>query len=304
VAAVQGEVATATAVGAAARYSARRRRIAVALLVGPAVLLVGGALLVPAANLLVQSFLQSQGYGTLTYHFTFSNYVDAVSDPVYRTVAWRSFALGAAAALICVAAAYPVAYFVTFRLRRARNLALLLVVVSLFTSYLVRLYAWYTIFGENGVVNAALERLGLISHPLLFLLFSRTTVLIAFVNVFLPYAILMIASAMQNVRADLLENARDLGASPLRAFSRVVLPLTMTGAIGAFAYTFILTSGDYITPALLGGTSGSTSLANIVTENFVALGNRPAGAAISFVMLLIFFAVYLTLTRLERFKGI
>jgi spermidine/putrescine transport system permease protein len=303
-AAVQGGVASAAPVGAAARRSARSRRIAVALLVGPAVVIVGGALLVPAANLLVQSFLESQGYGQLTYHFTVSNYVDALSDPVYRTVAWRSFALGAAAAFICVAAAYPVAYFVTFRLRRARNLVLFLVVVSLFTSYLVRLYAWYTIFGENGVVNTALKRLGLISHPLLFLLFSRTTVLIAFVNVFLPFAILMVTSAMQNVREDLLENARDLGASPLRAFSRVVLPLTMTSAVGAFVYTFILTSGDYITPALLGGTSGSTSIANIVSENFVALGNRPAGAAISFVMLAIFSVVYLVLTRLERFKGI
>jgi spermidine/putrescine transport system permease protein len=301
---VQGEVAAAPLFATAGRISARRRRLAVALLVGPAVLLIGGALLVPAANLLVQSFLESEGYGQLTYHFTLSNYVDAIRDPVYRTVAWRSFALAAAAAVICVAAAYPVAFFITFRLRRARNLALFLVVVSLFTSYLVRLYAWYTIFGEHGVVNSALTRLGLISDPLLFLLFSRTTVLIAFVNVFLPYAILMIASSMQNVPAELLENARDLGASPLRTFSRVVLPLTMTGAIGAFMYTFILTSGDYITPALLGGTSGSTSLANIVSENFVALGSRPAGAAISFLMLLIYFGMYLALTRLERFKGI
>ena len=296
---IQGEVAG-PAFASAVRSSARRRRVAVAFLVGPAVLLVGGALLVPAANLLVQSFLESPGYGQLTYHFTFSNYVDAVSDPVYRAVAWHSFALAAGAAVICVAAAYPVAFFITFRLRRARNVALFLVVVSLFTSYLVRLYAWYTIFGEHGVVNSALMRLGLVSHPLLFLLFSRTTVLIAFVNVFLPYAILMIASAMQNVPAELLENARDLGASPLRTFSRVVLPLTMTAAIGAFMYTFILTSGDYITPALLGGTSGSTSLANIVSENFLALGSRPAGAAISFVMLLIYLSMYLALTRLER----
>ena len=301
---VQGEIAARAGFPTAARSSARRRRVAVALLVGPAVLLVGGALLVPAANLLVQSFLESQGYGQLTYHFTVSNYVDALSDPVYRSVAWRSLALGAAAALICVAAAYPVAFFITFRLRRARNIALFLIVVSLFTSYLVRLYAWYTILGEHGVINSALVRLGVVEHPLLFLLFNRTAVLVAFVNVFLPYSVLMLASAMQNIRPDLLENARDLGANPLRAFSRVVLPLTMTGAVAAFTYTFILTSGDYITPALLGGTSGSTSLANIVSENFVALGSRPAGAAISFVMLVIFLGVYLALSRLERFKGI
>jgi spermidine/putrescine transport system permease protein len=282
---------------------ARRRRIAIALLLGPALLVVGGALVVPAANLLVQSFIESSGYGQVTYHFTVSNYTDVLQDETYRTVAWHSFGLGALAALICVVAGYPAAYFITFRLRRGRNIALFLVVVSLFTSYLVRLYAWYTILGSQGIVNTGLVRLGVVEHPLMFLIFSRTAVLIAFVNVFLPYSILMLTSSMQNIRADLLENARDLGAGPLRTFSRVVLPLTMTGAIGAFAYTFILTSGDYITPSLLGGTS-STSLASIVSDEFLALGNRPSGAAISFVMLTVFFTVYLALTRLERFKGI
>jgi spermidine/putrescine transport system permease protein len=282
----------------------RRRRLVVAGLVAPALLVVCGALLVPALNLIVQSFLESSGYGGVVYHFTFSNYLDAVRDPTYRTVAWHSFGLGALAALICVVAGYPAAYFITFRLHpRWRNLALFLVVVSLFTSYLVRLYAWYTILGGNGIVNTALIHLGIVNHPLLFLLFSRWAVLIAFVNVFLPYSVLMLTSAMQNIRPELLENARDLGASPVRSFSRVVLPLTMTGAVGAFTYTFILTSGDYITPSLLGGTS-STSLANIVSDEFVALGDRPGGAAISCVMLLVFFTVYLALSRLERWKGI
>jgi spermidine/putrescine transport system permease protein len=282
----------------------RRRRLVVAGLVAPALLVVCGALLVPALNLILQSFLESSGYGGVVYHFTFSNYLDALRDPTYRTVAWHSFGLGALAALICVVAGYPAAYFITFRLHpRWRNLALFLVVVSLFTSYLVRLYAWYTILGGNGIVNTALVHLGVVDHPLLFLLFSRWAVLIAFVNVFLPFSVLMLTSAMQNIRPELLENARDLGASPLRTFSRVVLPLTMTGAVGAFAYTFILTSGDYITPSLLGGTS-STSLANIVSDEFVALGNRPGGAAISCVMLLVFFTVYLVLSRLERWKGI
>jgi spermidine/putrescine transport system permease protein len=114
----------------------------------------------------------------------------------------------------------------------------------------------------------------------------------------------LLSASLQNIPRELLENARDLGASPLRVFSRVVLPLSMPAAVGAFSYTFILTSGDYITPALLGGTSGSTSLANIVSDEFLALGNRPAGAAISFVMLVVFFVVFVSLSRLERFKGI
>jgi spermidine/putrescine transport system permease protein len=280
----------------------RRRRAAVALLVGPALVLVGGALLIPTINLLVQSFLTPSGYGQVSYHFTVANYTSALTNPTYLKLALYSFGLGALAAIACLLLGYPVAYFISFRLTRGRNIALFLVVVSLFASYLVRLYAWYTILGTHGVINDALVRLGITSKPLMFLLFSRWAVLIAFVNIFLPYTILMLTSSMQNIRKDLLENARDLGASPFRTFSRVVVPLSMTGAIGALVYTFILTSGDYITPALLGGTQ-STALANVVSDQFLALGNRPEGAAISFVMLAVFFAVYLALTRLERFKG-
>jgi spermidine/putrescine transport system permease protein len=291
-------MASATGIAAARR----RRRTAVALLVGPAVVLVSGALLIPTINLLVQSFLVPSGYGQVSYHFTIANYTSALTDPTYLKLALYSFGLGALAAIACLVLGYPVAYFISFRLTRGRNIALFLVVVSLFTSYLVRLYAWYTILGEHGVINDALIRLGLISKPLMFLLFSRWAVLTAFVNIFLPYTILILTSSMQNIRKDLLENARDLGASPLRTFSRIVLPLSMTGAIGALIYTFILTSGDYITPALLGGTQ-STAIANVVSDQFLALGNRPEGAAISFMMLAVFFAVYLGLTRLERFKG-
>jgi len=260
------------------------------------------ALLIPTINLLVQSFLVPSGYGQVSYHFTIANYTSALTDPTYLKLALYSFGLGALAAIACLVLGYPVAYFISFRLTRGRNIALFLVVVSLFTSYLVRLYAWYTILGEHGVINDALIRLGVISTPLMFLLFSRWAVLTAFVNIFLPYTILMLTSSMQNIRKDLLENARDLGASPLRTFSRIVLPLSMTGAIGALVYTFILTSGDYITPALLGGTQ-STAIANVVSDQFLALGNRPEGAAISFMMLAVFFVVYLGLTRLERFKG-
>jgi spermidine/putrescine transport system permease protein len=281
----------------------RRRRVAVVLLLGPAVLLVGGALLIPTINLLVQSFLVPSGYGQVSYHFTFANYSGAVTNPTYLKLAMNSFGLGAFAAITCLVLGYPVAFFISFRLTRGKNMALFLVVASLFSSYLVRLYAWYTILGEHGVINSALIHLGIIGKPLMFLLFSRWAVLTAFVNIFLPYTILMLTSAMQNIHRDLLENARDLGASPLLTFSRIVLPLSMTGAIGALIYTFILTSGDYITPALLGGTQ-STALANVVSDQFLALGDRPEGAAISFVMLAVFFCVYLALTRLERFKGL
>jgi spermidine/putrescine transport system permease protein len=197
-----------------------------------------------------------------------------------------------------------VAFYVSFRLKRGRNLALYLVVLSLFASYLVRLYAWYTVLGTRGMINGALMSLGIVDQPISIILFNRFSLFIAFVNIFLPFSILMLTSTMQNIPREVIDSAHDLGAGPVKTFTRVVLPLTMTGLIGAFAYTFILTSGDYITPALLGGASANTALANTITDQLLTQGNPPTGAAISFVMLVVFFVVYYLVGQLERFKGI
>jgi spermidine/putrescine transport system permease protein len=293
-----------TAAGAApsARATTRRRR-SVLLLATPALLVLGLALLIPILYLLVQSFIVGLGYGQLQYTFTLTNYTDALQDPVNRSIAIRTFSLAAVTAAACIALGYPASFFITFRLRRGRNLALFLVVVSLFTSYLVRLYAWYTVLGKDGLINTALRTLHLIDAPLSFLLFSKWAVLIAFVNVFLPFTILILASSMQSIPADMLENSRDLGASSMQSFTKVVLPLTTPGLVAAFAYTFVLTSGDYITPALLGGKQ-STTLASIVRDQFVTFGNQPAGAALSFLMLLVFAAVYIAVSQTRRYKGL
>ena len=273
------------------------------LLASPALLVLGLALLIPILLLLVQSFVVSLGYGQLQYSFTLSNYAEALKDPVNRSIAIRTFSIAAVTASVCIILGYPASFFITFRLRRAKNLALFLVVVSLFTSYLVRLYAWYTVLGRDGLINTALKTLHLIDRPISFLLFSKWAVLIAFVNVFLPFTILILASSMQSIPADLLENSRDLGASAVQSFTKVVLPLTTPGLVAAFAYTFVLTSGDYITPALLGGKQ-STTLASIVRDQFVTFGNQPGGAALSFLMVLVFAAVYVAISQTRRYKGV
>ena len=273
------------------------------LLTSPALLVLGLALLIPILLLLVQSFVVSLGYGQLQYSFTLSNYAEALKDPVNRSIAIRTFSIAAVTASACIILGYPASFFITFRLRRAKNLALFLVVVSLFTSYLVRLYAWYTVLGRDGLINTALKTHHLIDRPISFLLFSKWAVLIAFVNVFLPFTILILASSMQSIPADLLENSRDLGASAVQSFTKVVLPLTTPGLVAAFAYTFVLTSGDYITPALLGGKQ-STTLASIVRDQFVTFGNQPGGAALSFLMVLVFAAVYVAISQTRRYKGV
>jgi len=293
-----------TTAGAAPSASAtKRRRRSVLLLATPALVVIGLALLIPILLLLLQSFIVGLGYGQLQYSLTLSNYADALKDPVNRSIAIRTFSIAAVTASVCIILGYPASFYIAFRLRRAKNLALFLVVVSLFTSYLVRLYAWYTVLGKDGLINTALKTLHLIDGPLSFLLFSKWAVLIAFVNVFLPFTILILASSMQGIPADLLENSRDLGASAVQSFTKVVLPLTTPGLVAAFAYTFVLTSGDYITPALLGGKQ-STTLASIVRDQFVTFGNQPAGAAISFLMVLVFAAVYIAISQTRRYKGV
>jgi spermidine/putrescine transport system permease protein len=293
-------VGSATAPSALA---ARRRRRSVLFLAAPGLIVLGLALAVPILYLLYQSFIVSLGYGQLQASFTLSNYTDALTDPVNRSIAIRTFSVAAVTATTCILFGYPASFFITFRLRRARNLALFLVVVSLFTSYLVRLYAWYTVLGKDGLINTALETLHLIDGPISFLLFSKWAVLIAFVNVFLPFTILILASSMQSIPNELLENSRDLGASAMQGFTKVVLPLTTPGLVAAFAYTFVLTSGDYITPALLGGKQ-STTLASIVRDQFVTFGNQPGGAAISFLMVLVFAVVYIAISQTRRYKGL
>ncbi len=264
-------------------------------------MLVTALLLVPAALLLYKSFKPSLGFGITGHGFTFDSYVSAVETPTYRKVAYNALGVGALAAIICTAMSYPVAFFINFRLRRGRDLALLLIVASLFSSYLVRLYAWRTILGDHGVINVGLESLGVLKAPLSFLLYSNWSVLIAFVNIFLPFTILIITSAVQNVPIEMLESSRDLGASSFKTFLKVLLPLTSAGAIGAFVYTFILATGDYITPQLLGGTSGGF-IASVISDQFVVAGDQPLGAALCFLLLLVFAFLYVALTRVEKAK--
>jgi spermidine/putrescine transport system permease protein len=279
-----------------------RRRLTLTMLLFPAVLVLILGLIIPAVWLLATSFMKSLGFGMIEKEFTLESYVTALTSTVYWKGILNALTIGGLTAFFSVLLSYPVAYFTSFKLTRGRNIFMFLIIASLFSSYLVRVYAWRTMLGTNGVVNQALMSIGLIDEPLRFILFSRWAVLITLVNVFLPFTILVLTSSMQNISKTMLETSRDLGASPSRTFFKVVLPLTTGGAIGAFLYTYILSAGDYITPQLVGGTSGfmiGTSIAN----QFVQLGNQPLGAAITFILMILFGLTYVLVSQLRRFRG-
>jgi spermidine/putrescine transport system permease protein len=279
-----------------------RRRWALLLLLPVGVVLTLGFVL-PLALLFVKSFQTSLGYGQVSGHLTFSSYATALTSPLYRTVAVNALEIGGIGTLLTLLLSFPMAYFIRFRLRRGQNTVLLLIMITLFAGYIVKIYAWTTILGTYGVINTGLMRIGLISQPLSVLLFSKVAVLIVVTYLSVPVSTLILVGAMQNVDRGLLENARDLGASGLRTVTSVLVPLSATGIVGSLAYGFVVISGDYVTPQLVGGTTGQM-IGVPIQDQFLNIGDQPLGSALSFLMLAVFVLVYLALTRLERFKGI
>jgi spermidine/putrescine transport system permease protein len=255
----------------------------------PALLFLLVFLVGPVAVFFAFSFWTVEGFD-LAPNWTLANYRDALTDPIYQQLFWQTLYTAGTAALTTVIIAYAFAHAIRFHLRQYQEALLFLVIVALFSGYLVRIYAWRTILGDEGVINQALQALGLIQEPLSFLLFSRIATIIVLVNFLIPLAILPIYAALQNVRDEEIEAARDLGASPFGAFRRVTLPLAWGGVFAAFALTFIIAGGDYVTPQLVGGTSGAM-IGRSIASTFGTAFNWPLGAALSFLTLVFVLAL-------------
>jgi spermidine/putrescine transport system permease protein len=144
------------------------------------------------------------------------------------------------------------------------------------------------------LINSFLIQIGVISQPLEVLLFSPLATVITLVHIMLPFALLILVSALRDVKQDYLDAARDLGASPLQMLTKVILPMTHNGIVGSFMFTFILAAGDYITPQLLGGRDGITS-GLLIANQFRSAGNWPLGAAMAVILMTLFVGVYVAL---------
>jgi spermidine/putrescine transport system permease protein len=169
--------------------------------------------------------------------------------------------------------------------QRNKLVWLILITVPFWTSYLLRVFAWKVVLGYNGVINSGLKGLGLISEPLEFLLYNPTAVVITLAHAWAAFAILPIYVSLEKIDRSYLEAAKDLGEGPFMAFVRVTLPLSMPGVIAASLLVFIPTVGDYVTPTLVGGTTG-IMIGNIIQSMFGKAQNWPMGAALSVISML------------------
>jgi len=270
------------------------------LMLSPAMIVLIIGVVVPFLILLMISFWTRQGFDFDTT-FTLNNYQRVATEPIFGTFLLRSFWISGIATVVTVILCYPMAYYVAFHVRRNKMLWIVLMTLPFWTSYLLRVFAWKVILGYEGVINSGLLSLGLIDAPLEFLLYSQTAVVITLAHAWAAFAILPMYVSLEKIDRSLLEAATDLGDGPMRRFFRITLPLSLPGIISATFLIFIPTTGDYITPALLGGPD-SAMIGNLIQLQFGPINNWPMGGALSIVLMAWIVAVsivFLILTRIS-----
>lgn len=261
--------------GALFRYAGLRGYI----LFSPTLLLLVGAMCIPVGMLVIYSFW-TQKYIVIDTTLTLANYLQIFNKTSYMLLIGKSILISSAVTVATVSLAYPIAYFIAFRVGQHKIIWLILITVPFWTSYLLRVFSWKVILGYNGVINSALKWVGVIDEPLGFLLHNPTAVVITLAHAWAPIAILPIFVSLDKIDRSLLEAATDLGDGPVARFLRVTLPLSIPGVVAASMLVFIPTVGDYVTPQLVGGPNGMM-VGNLIHAMFFKANNWPLGSALA-----------------------
>ena len=252
--------------------------------------------------MLITAFFQVNSLtGNLIYQWTGSNFSQIFTQPVYRTIIWRTVVMAATVTITDVIIALPFAFFLAkLASRRTQQWLLGLTLLPLWASYLAKVYAWINILSDKGVLPDLELRLGL---PVTHLAYSNTAMWIVFSYLWLPFMIVPIYGAFERVPDSILEASSDLGASPWFTFRRVVLPMVMPGVVAGSIFTFSLTLGDFITPLLIGGSS-SNFIGNAIYDSALSGGNLPFAAALASISILIMAAYLLGARFLGAFEAL
>jgi len=273
----------------------------------------GWALLLPAVALLLVAFVLPVGMMVptsvhryvplvgITREITLAYYVRLVSDAYYLEIVGRTLALGAVVTLATLVIGYPVAFFLARTRSRWRNWLTILVVFPLLLNLVVRTFGWIALLAQNGLVNQALQALGLVESPLR-LLFNFAGLLIGLTHIFLPFMVLVLIGAIQNIPREVEDAARVLGASWGSAFLRVTLPLSTPGVVSGSILVFVLTISALVTPRLLGGPTYQV-MSTLIYDEFLQRLNWPAGSAQALALTVMVLALVFVSGLLGRRAG-
>lgn len=273
----------------------------------------GGRLLIPSLVLLLVGFVAPVGMLVptsvrpyvplvgITSGFTLRHYVRLLTDSYYLEIIGRTLALGLAVTVATLVIGYPVALFLARTRSRWRSWLTLLVVFPLMLNLVVRTFGWIALLAQNGLVNQALQAIGLVDGPVK-LLFNFTGLMIGLTHIFLPFMILVLIGAIQNIPRDVEDAARVLGASWAGAFLRVTLPLSAPGIVSGSILVFVLAISALVTSRLLGGPTYQV-MSTLIYDEFLQRLNWPAGSAHSLLLTVMVLTLIYLSGRLARRTG-
>src|SRR6476660_9661193 len=276
-------------------FNGRPRLQVGALLAGPVGWLVVGYLGSLAVLLIAAFWTVDPLSGELVHGFSLENFETLVNEPVYLDIVKRTVLIAALVTVTDAVLAFPIAFYMAkVASRRGKAILVVAVLLPLWSSYLVKVYAWRTMLSAGGVVNWALAPLGL-SGPG----FGSTAVWLVMSYLWLPYMILPIYAGLERIPNSMISASEDLGASPFTTFRRVILPLAFPAVVAGSIFTFSLTLGDYITPRLV---SNDQFIGNVIYSNIA--NNQPFAAALALVPIVVMIAYLLVARRLGAFEHV
>lgn len=254
------------------------------LLAAPAVAWLVAFMIVPCLLILSYAFFERGVWGGIEYTLTLENFARVV-DPLYANIFLTSARIAGLATLLAILIAYPAAYAISRAPQMRQPMLLFFAVLPFWSNYLIRTYAWMVLLNREGLINNFLRWFGYEGEPL-SLLYTEGAVIIGLVYNYLPFVILAIYSSLSRLNPELTEASRDLGGGPFRTFWRVTLPLTMPGVAAGGVFVFVLSIGNFVTPALLGG-GRFQMIGNVVYDQFLSANDWPFGAALGLVLIAI-----------------
>jgi spermidine/putrescine transport system permease protein len=271
------------------------RRFTGSLLVVPGAVWLAVFFFVPLGYVAVYSVATNVDFAVVAFGFDLSNFRQALTTPglVSATMRATSYALGAT--LLDLVIAYPLAYFIVRRGGRYKNLLVVLIMLPFFSSYLIRVFAWVTLLRTEGVVNTALQGIGLLGQPIGFL-GTPFAVIVVLAYDFLPFMVLPLYVALERLDPALLEASKDLGATRSVTFWKVTWPLAMPGVVAGLLLVFVPAIGDFVTAELVGGIRTQV-VGQTVYRQFLTFQNYPLGSALAFILMGISLLAALLITR-------
>ncbi|WP_270606051.1 spermidine/putrescine ABC transporter permease PotB [Bacillus mobilis] len=259
--------------------------------------------LIPLLFVLAFAFMQRGAYGTVEMQFTLEN-IARVFDPLYMGTLWETVKIAFITTVLCLLIGYPFAYTITIVDRKYRSILLLLATIPFWINFLVRSYAWIVILRSQGLVNTLLLKLGIISEPL-NLLYNTPSVVLGMVYSLLPFMILPVYAAIEQLDKRKLEAAYDLGATPAKAFWNVTVPMTMPGIATGSILVFVSSIGMFVVSDVMGG-SKVALIGNVIQNQFLGARDWPFGSALSMIVVLfsvLLIYLYYRATKVYKYDG-